>query len=54
MELKNKLKELRVAHSMTQEAVVEHLGVSSQTVSKWERGLIVVFGSAMIISSIAQ
>ena len=28
MELKNKLKELRVAHSMTQEAVADHLGVS--------------------------
>ena len=40
MELKNKLKELRVAHGMTQEAVAEHLGVSSQTVSKWERGLL--------------
>ena len=39
MELKNKLKELRIAHGMTQEAVAEHLGVSSQTVSKWERGV---------------
>ena len=39
MELKNKLKELRIARNMTQEAVAEHLGVSSQTVSKWERGL---------------
>lgn len=40
MKLNNKLKELRVAHSMTQEAVAEQLGVSSQTVSKWERGLL--------------
>ena len=40
MELKNKLKELRIAHGMTQEAVAERLGISSQTVSKWERGLL--------------
>ena len=40
MELKNKLKELRVTHGMTQEAVADRLGVSSQTVSKWERGLL--------------
>lgn len=40
MELKNKLKELRIAYGMTQEAVAEHLGISSQTVSKWERGLL--------------
>ena len=40
MELKNKLKELRVARGMTQEAVATCLGVSSQTVSKWERGLL--------------
>lgn len=40
MELKNKLKELRTARNMTQEAVAEQLCVSSQTVSKWERGLL--------------
>ena len=40
MALKDKLKELRVARNMTQEAVAEQLGVSSQTVSKWERGLL--------------
>ena len=38
MELRSKLKELRVSHCMTQETVAEYLGVSSQTVSKWERG----------------
>ena len=40
MEFKNKLKDLRMAHGMTQEAVAEKLNVSSQTVSKWERGLL--------------
>ncbi len=40
MELKIKLKELRTTRGMTQEAVAEYLGVSSQTVSKWERGLL--------------
>lgn len=40
MELKNKLKELRTKNNLTQEAVAESIGISSQTVSKWERGLL--------------
>ena len=40
MELKNKLKALRVSHKLTQEQVAEYLSVSAQTVSKWERGLL--------------
>lgn len=40
MKLQEKMKELRIARNMTQEAVAEQLGVSSQTVSKWERGLL--------------
>lgn len=39
MLLKEKLKELRIKRALTQDTVAEHLGVSSQTVSKWERGL---------------
>lgn len=40
MELKNKLKKLRIDRNMTQEMVANKLCVSSQTVSKWERGLL--------------
>ena len=37
--LKDKLREMRQERSLTQEAVAELLGVSAQTVSKWERGV---------------
>lgn len=40
MNLHERLKELRVGRNMTQEAVAQQLGVSAQTVSKWERGLL--------------
>ena len=40
MELKDKIKELRTERKMTQEEVARFLSVSSQTVSKWERGLV--------------
>ena len=39
MELKDRLRELRKARGITQETAAEALGVSSQTISKWERGL---------------
>lgn len=39
MELKDKLKDLRLKHNMTQDEAAERLGVSAQTVSKWERGV---------------
>ncbi len=40
MELREKLKKLRLASGSTQEAVAEQLGISAQTISKWERGLL--------------
>lgn len=40
MRLNDKLKELRVSGKLTQQEAAEYLGVSSQTVSKWERGLL--------------
>lgn len=40
MKLNDRLKELRADRNMTQEAVARQLGVSAQTVSKWERGLL--------------
>ena len=38
MELTNKLRSLRTARGITQEALAEAMGVSAQAVSKWERG----------------
>ena len=40
MHIGENLKQLRHKHNLTQEEVAEHLGISTQTVSKWERGLI--------------
>ena len=39
MNLNEKLRELRHKSGLTQEAVAEHLSISAQTVSKWERGV---------------
>lgn len=41
MELKiaEKLKELRRDRSNTQEDIADHLGISIQAISKWERGV---------------
>ena len=37
MELGNQIKALRLQRGVTQEALAQHLNVSSQAVSKWER-----------------
>ena len=36
--LKDKLKNLRQQKNVTQEALAKHLGISQQSVCKWERG----------------
>lgn len=38
MEIGTKIKNLRLERGITQEALAEHLGVTAQAVSKWERG----------------
>ena len=38
MEIGNQIKSLRLRKGATQEALAEHLGVTAQAVSKWERG----------------
>jgi transcriptional regulator with XRE-family HTH domain len=40
MKLNERLKHLRMQQNLTQEQVAEHLCVSAQSVSKWERGLV--------------
>lgn len=39
MEIGTKIKQLRLERNVTQEALAEHLGVTAQAVSKWERGV---------------
>ena len=39
MEIGNQIKALRLHSGATQEALAQHLGVTSQAVSKWERGV---------------
>ena len=38
MEIGNQIKQLRQRRGITQEALAQHLGVTAQAVSKWERG----------------
>ncbi len=38
MEIGNQIKALRIRRGITQEAMAQHLGVTAQAVSKWERG----------------
>ena len=38
MEIGNQIKALRLRRGTTQEALAQHLGVTAQAVSKWERG----------------
>jgi len=39
LEIGTKIKKLRRERSLTQEEMASHLGVSFQSVSKWERGV---------------
>lgn len=38
MEIGNQIRQLRLHRSITQEAMAQHLGVTPQAISKWERG----------------
>ena len=37
--LKHTLRSLRQQKNVTQEALAQHLGITSQSVGKWERGV---------------
>ena len=39
MEIGNQIRELRLRRGITQEAMAQHLGITPQAVSKWERGV---------------
>ena len=39
MEIGNQIKALRLRRGTTQESLAQHLGVTAQAVSKWERGV---------------
>ena len=39
MEIGNQIKQLRLRRGITQEAMAQHLGITAQAVSKWERGV---------------
>ena len=39
MDIGNQIKQLRLRRGITQEAIAQHLGVTAQAVSKWERGV---------------
>lgn len=39
MELGNQIRQLRLRRGITQEAMAQHLGITAQAVSKWERGV---------------
>ena len=38
-DISNNIKKLRVLHGLSQEKLAEKIGVTRQTISKWERGV---------------